>query len=131
MKKLLPLLFLLALPAQADVRHSIKSSATITLDPAYSSATRIGSTYSAPGSNITPSTTISGTTTSGALGGLNVGAVTAGVPAFIDTNFSVTTAGSAFSMTESLTQGDDVQSATTVSSGVVGSLPSLGTTVTG
>ena len=132
MKRLLPLLLLLAAPAvNADVRHSIKSSATITLDPAYSSATRIGSTYSATGSNITPSTTISGTTTSGAVGGLNIGSVTAGVPAFIDTDFAVTTAGSAFSVTESLTQGDAIQSATTVSSGVVGSLPSLGTTVTG
>ena len=132
MKKLIPIVFLLlAAPVSADVRHSIKSSATITLDPAYSSATRIGTTYSATGSNITPSTTISGTTTSGAIGGLNIGSVTAGVPAFIDTDFAVTTAGSAFSVPESLTQGDAIQSATTVSSGVVGSLPSLGSTVTG
>ena len=132
MTKLIPIIFLLlAAPVSADVRHSIKSSATITLDPAYSSVTRIGSTYSATGSNITPSTTISGTTTSGAVGGLNIGSVTAGVPAFIDTDFAVTTAGSAFSVTESLTQGDAIQSATTVSSGVVGSLPSLGSTVTG
>ena len=128
---LIMLAFILASPVHADVRHSIKSSATITLDPAYSSATRIGSTYSATGSNITPSTTISGTTTSGAVGGLNIDSVTAGVPAFIDTDFAVTTAGSAFSVTESLTQGDAIQSATTVSSGVVGSLPSLGSTVTG
>ena len=131
MKRFLFLIFLIAAPVQADVRHSIKSSATITLDPAYSSATRIGSTYSVSGSNVTPSKTISGTTTSGALGGLNIGSVTAGVPAFIDTDFTVTTAGSAFSAVESLTQGDAIQSATTVSSGVVGSLPSLGSTVTG
>jgi len=134
MKKLvflLPLGLAVAMPVNADIRHSIKSSATIQLDAAYSSATRIGSTYSATGSNITPSTTISGTTTSGALGGLNIDSVTAGVPAYVDTDFAVTTAGSAFSVTESLTQGDAIQSATTVSSGVVGSLPSLGSTVTG
>ena len=132
MKQLLPLLLLLIAPAaKADMRHSIKSSATIQLDAAYSSANRIGSTYAVSGSNVTPSTTISGTTTSGAIGGLNIGSVTAGVPAYIDTDFAVTTAGSAFSVNETLTQGDAVQSATTVSSGVVGSLPSLGTTVTG
>ncbi len=127
---LLPFLILTS-PVHADMRHSIKSSATIQLDAAYSSANRIGTTYAASGSNVTPSTTISGTTTSGAIGGLNIGSVTAGVPAYVDTDFAVTTAGSAFSVNETLTQGDAVQSATTVSSGVVGSLPSLGSTVTG
>ena len=132
MKKLLPLLLLLIAPAaNADMRHSIKSSATIQLDAAYSSANRIGSTYAVSGSNVTPSTTISGTPTSGAIGGLNIGSVTSGVPAYIDTDFAVTTAGSAFSVNETLTQGDAVQSATTVTAGVVGSLPSLGSTVTG
>tara|TARA_R100000781_G_scaffold86655_1_gene53343 strand:+ start:70 stop:585 length:516 start_codon:yes stop_codon:yes gene_type:complete len=131
MRKLLPLLLLLATPVQADIRHSIKSSATITLDPAYSSATRIGSTYSVSGSNVTPSTTVSGTTTSGAIGSLTTTSLTAGVPAIVDTNLAITTAGSAFSAVESYTHGDAIQSATTVSSGVVGSLPSLGSTVTG
>ena len=130
MKKFL-ILLLLASPVQADMRHSITTSAKIQVDAAYSSAERIGTTYSITGNNVTPSTTISGTTTSGAIGGLNIGSVTAGVPAFIDTDFTVTTAGSAFSAVESLTQGDAIQSATTVSSGVVGSLPSLGSTVTG
>ena len=49
---------------------------------------------------------------------------------YIDTDFAITTAGSAFSVNETLTQGDAIQSATTVSSGVVGSLPSLGSTTT-
>ena len=127
---LLPFLILTS-PVHADMRHSIKSSATIQLDAAYSSANRVGSTYAVSGSNVTPSTTISGTTTSGAIGGLNVGSVTAGVPAYVDTDFAITTAGSAFSVNETLTQGDAIQSATTVSSGVVGSLPSLGSTVSG
>ncbi len=126
---LLPFLILTS-PVHADMRHSIKSSATIQLDSAYSTVNRIGSTYAVSGSNVTPSTTISGTTTSGAIGGLNIGSVTAGVPAYVDTDFAITTAGSAFSVNETLTQGDAIQSATTVSSGVVGSLPSLGSTTT-
>ena len=69
MKKFL-ILLLLASPVQADMRHSITTSAKITLDAAYSSANRIGTTYSVTGNNITPSTTVGGTTTSGAIGGL-------------------------------------------------------------
>tara|TARA_Y100001973_G_scaffold37587_1_gene56506 strand:- start:125 stop:637 length:513 start_codon:yes stop_codon:yes gene_type:complete len=130
MKKLL-LLLLLAAPAQADMRHSITTSAKVQLDAAYSSAERIGTTYSVTGNNITPSTTVGGTTTSGAIGGLTADSVTAGVPAIVDTDFTITTAGSAVSVTESLTVGDAVQSATTVTGGVVPALPSLGSTVTG
>jgi len=132
MKKFLVLL-LLAAPVQtlADMKHSITTSAQIQLDAAYSSASRIGTTYSVTGNNITPSTTVGGTTTSGAIGGLTADSVTSGVPALVDTDFSVTTAGSAYSMTESLTVGDAIQSATTVTGGVVPALPSLGITLTG
>ena len=130
MKKFL-ILLLLASPVQADMRHSITTSAKVTLDAAYSSANRIGTTYSVTGNNITPSTTVSGTTTSGAIGGLTADSVTAGVPAIVDTDFAITNAGSAVSLTESLTVGDAIQSATTVTGGVVPALPSLGSTVTG
>ena len=130
MKKFL-ILLLLASPVQADMRHSITTSAKIQVDAAYSSAERIGTTYSVTGNNVTPSTTVSGTTTSGAIGGLTADSVTAGVPAIVDTDFTITTAGSAVSVTESLTVGDAVQSATTVTGGVVPALPSLGSTVTG
>ncbi len=130
MKKFL-ILLLLASPVQADMRHSITTSAKVVLDGAYSSVSRVGTTYSVTGNNITPSTTVSGTTTSNAIGGLTADSVTAGVPAIIDTDFAVTTPGSAYSMTESLTVGDSIQSATTVTGGVVPSLPSLGVTVTG
>ena len=121
MKKFL-ILLLLASPVQADMRHSITTSAKIQVDAAYSSAERIGTTYSITGNNVTPSTTVGGTTTSGAIGGLTADSVTSGVPAIVDTDFAVTTAGSAYSMTESLTVGDAVQSATTVtgSGGVSG-----------
>jgi len=131
MRKLLPLILLLAVPAHADMRHSITTSAKVTLDAAYSSASRIGTTYSVTGNNITPSTTVGGTTTSGAIGGLTADSVTSGVPAIVDTDFTITTAGSAVSLTESLVVGDAIQSATTVTGGVVPALPSLGVTVTG
>lgn len=127
---LLPLVFILS-PARADMRHSITTSAKIQVDAAYSSAERIGTTYSVTGNNITPSTTVGGTTTSGAIGGLTADSVTSGVPAIVDTDFTITTAGSAVSLTESLVVGDAIQSATTVTGGVVPSLPSLGVTVTG
>ena len=84
MKKFL-ILLLLASPVQADMRHSITTSAKVTLDAAYSSANRIGTTYSVTGNNVTPSTTVSGTTTSGAIGGLTADSVTSGVPAIVDT----------------------------------------------
>ena len=130
MKKFL-ILLLLASPVQADMRHSITTSAKIQVDAAYSSAERIGTTYSITGNNVTPSTTVGGTTTSGAIGGLTADSVTSGVPAIVDTDFTITTAGSAVSLTESLVVGDSIQSATTVTGGVVPDLPSLGVTVTG
>ena len=131
MKRLL-ILFLLAAPANADMRHKIITSAQVTVDAAYSSTNRAPSTYSISGNNITPSVTADGSTTSGKIGGLNLGSLSAGVPALVHTDKAVTTAGSAFSLTESYQAGDSTPSAPTVSSGVVGSLPILsGTTITG
>ena len=76
--------------------------------------------------------TADGSTTSGKIGGLNLGSLTAGVPALVHTDKAVTTAGSSFSLTETYQAGDSTPSAPTVSSGVVGSLPILsGTTITG
>ena len=120
-----------ALPAQADLRHVMTQSAQISVDQAYSSATRGGTTYSSQGSNVTPSVTASGTTTSNRIGGLDMSTITSGVPDIVDTDYDVTTPGSAYSMTESLTVGDSIPSSTTVTNGVVPSLPALMTTITG
>ena len=87
---------LLAAPAHADLRHVMTQSAQISVDQAYSQAKRIGSTYSASGTNIAPSVTDGGVTTSGAIGGLDMSTITSGVPDIVDTNYDVTTAGSAF-----------------------------------
>jgi hypothetical protein len=57
--------------------------------------------------------------------------ITSGVPDIVDTDYDVTTPGSAYSMTESLTVGDSIPSSTTVTNGVVPSLPAMMTTITG
>ena len=122
---------LLAAPAHADLRHVMTQSAQISVDQAYSSATRGGTTYSSQGTNVTPSVTDGGVTTNNRIGGLDMSTITSGVPDIVDTDYDVTTPGSAYSMTESLTVGDSIPSSTTVTNGVVPSLPAMMTTVTG
>ena len=121
MKKLALLfgMILMAAPAHADITHKLSSSVQLTVDSAASQATRIGSTYSVSGSNITPSTV-------GGLGSLTSGTAVGYTP----TAYGLTTDGSAYTFTETFIEGDDVPSATTVSSGVVGSLPAFGTVTT-
>ena len=52
MKKLLPLLFLIASPVHADITSKFTSSVSVKVDAAMTQATRIGASYSASGSNI-------------------------------------------------------------------------------
>ncbi len=125
MKKLLPFLFLISAPAYADITQKFTTSAQISVDMPYSVTNKLGTTYSISGNNITPSVTSGGSTTSNAIGGLNIGSLTAGVPAMIQTDKAVTTAGSAFSLTESVTMGDATPSAVTPSAGIA-ALPHLG-----
>ena len=108
-----------ALPAQADITHRIQSSVSLSVDGAGSVATRIPSTYSISGNNVTLDT-------AGGLGTLTAGSAVGYTPA----DYSVTTAGDGFSLTESFIEGDATPTATSVTSGVVGSLPMLGQTTT-
>ena len=125
MKKLIALLFLFSPSvALADITQKFTTSAQISVDMPYSVTNKLGTTYSISGNNITPSVTSGGSTTSGKIGGLNVGSLTAGVPALIQTDKAVTTAGSAFSLTESVTMGDATPSAVTPSAGIA-ALPHL------
>ena len=128
MKKLLfPLLLGLvaATPLRADVRHSITTSSQLTVNGAYTDASRIGSTYAVSGSNIKVATDqhfgklTAGTATTAAT--LDVGA------------YDVNTAGSAFSFSETWTQGDAIAPIGTgvdVTSGVVADMPAYGETLT-
>ena len=125
MKKLLPFLFVLSAPAYADIKQEFVTSAQISVDMPYVVTNKLGTTYSLSGNNITPSVTVGDTTTSGKIGGINVGSLTSGVPAMIQTDTSVTTSGSAFSKTESVIMGDATPSTVTPSSGIA-ALPVLG-----
>ena len=116
---LLLVLATLAAPARADIINRISSSVQLTVDGAGSVAARIPSTYAVSGNNITLDT-------AGGLGALTAGSAVGYTPA----SYSVTTAGDAFSLTESFIEGDATPSATTVTSGVVTALPMLGSTTT-
>ena len=124
MKKLFLLLFL-ASPVKADMTHNITTSTQLTVNGAYTDSNRIGSTYAVSGSNIKVATDAhfgkltAGTATTAAT--LDVGA------------YDVNTAGSAFSFSESWTQGDAVNaigSGVDVSSGVVEDMPAYGEVLT-
>ena len=126
MKKLIALLFLFSPSvALADITQKFTTSAQITVDMPYSVTNKLGTTYSISGNNITPSVTVGDTTTSGKIGGITLGSLSSGVPAMIQTDKSITTAGSAFSLTEAVTMGDSQPSAITPSSGIA-ALPHLG-----
>ena len=125
MRKLFALFLFLPTAAFADIKQEFVTSAQVTVDMPYVVTNKLGTTYSLSGNNITPSVTVGDTTTSGKIGGINVGTLTNGVPAMIQTDTTITTAGSAFSKTESVTMGDVTPSAVTPSSGIA-ALPHLG-----
>jgi hypothetical protein len=130
MKRLLTLLLLTGSPAaMADITAKYVTSAQIVIEAPYVVTNKAGTTYSLSGNNITPSVTVGDTTTSGKIGGLNLGSLTNQVPALINTDTSVTVAGSAFSKTESIFMGDSTPSAVTPSAGIA-ALPVLSGTTT-
>ena len=120
MKKFLPFIMLLmAAPAHADLTHKISTSVQLTVDAAASQATRLGSSYSVSGSNV-----------SATLGGLTAPASATDAATMNSGTYTQTTAGSAFSFTETFNQGDAIPTGTTVSSGVAPSLPAFGSVTT-
>ena len=114
-----------ASPARADLTHRMTSSTQLTVNGAYTDANRIGSTYTVSGNNIKVATDqhfgklTAGTATTAAT--LDVGA------------YDINTAGSAFSFSESWTQGDAtaaIGAGVDVTSGVVADMPAYGETLT-
>jgi len=131
MKKLIPFLFLVSTPAYADITHSIQSVVSVSTLGASSTATRIGTTFSSSGTNVTPSAN----STDNAIGTLNLAAagITDGVPALdFDTTYTVKEAGDAYSVTETYIQGDAIPDflGADVSEGVIEALPVFGETLT-
>ena len=116
---------LVAPAANADLTHRMSSSTQLSVNGAYTDASRIGSTYTVSGSNIKVATDnhfgklTAGTATTAAT--LDVGA------------YDVNTAGSAFSFSESWTQGDataPIGTGVDVTTGVVADMPAYGETLT-
>ena len=124
MKKLFLLLFLAA-PANADMTHNITTSTQLTVNGAYTDSNRIGSTYAVSGSNIKVATDAH-------FGKLTAG--TATTAATLDVgSYDVNTTGSAFSFSESWTQGDatnPIGTGVDVTSGVVADMPAYGEVLT-
>tara|TARA_B100001250_G_scaffold393910_1_gene397189 strand:- start:192 stop:713 length:522 start_codon:yes stop_codon:yes gene_type:complete len=132
MKRYIPLAMLLmtgamvAPAANADLTHRLSTSTQLTVEGAFTSGTRIGSTYTVSGNNIkvasaddhfgklvTPSGHAAATLDAG--------------------TYDINTAGSAFSFSESFASGDAVNPIGTgvdVTSGVVADMPAYGTVLT-
>ena len=130
MKKFLPLIMLLmtgavVAPAKADLTHRMTSSTQLSVNGAYTDAQRIGSTYTVSGSNIKVATDAH-------FGKLTAGTATAAATLDVGA-YEMNTSGSAFSFSESWTQGDAVNaigSGVDVSSGIVADMPAYGNTLT-
>ena len=130
MKKFLPFAMLLMTgaiiaPAHADLTHRMSSSTQLSVNGAYTDASRVGSTYTVSGSNIKVATDAH-------FGKMTAGTVTAAASLDVGA-YDINTAGSAFSFSESWTQGDVVNaigSGADVTSGVVADLPAYGNVLT-
>ena len=131
MKKFLPFIMLLmtgaivAPSAKADLTHRMSSSTQLSVNGAYTDASRIGSTYTVSGSNIKVAT-------DNHFGKLTAGTATAAATLDVGA-YDVNTAGAAFSFSESWNQGDAVNaigSGVDVTSGVVADMPAYGEVLT-
>ena len=113
-------------PARADLTHRMTSSTQLQVNGAYTDATRIGSTYTVSGSNIKVASE------NDHFGKLTAGTATAAATLDVGA-YDINTAGSAFTFSESWTQGDVVNaigSGADVTSGVVADLPAYGEVLT-
>lgn len=98
MKRFLPfIMFLMAAPANADMIHKISSSVQLNVEGPAVQSTRIGSSYSVSGSNV-----------SATLGGLTAPASATAAATMSSGTYTQTTAGDAFTFSESFNQGDAI-----------------------
>ena len=112
--------------ARADLTHRMTSSTQLSVNGAYTDASRIGSTYTVSGSNIKVASA------DDHFGKLTAGTATAAATLDVGA-YDINTAGSAFTFSESWTQGDVVNaigSGADVTSGVVADLPAYGEVLT-
>ena len=112
--------------ARADLVHRLTTSTQLAVDAAYTSGTRVGSTYTVSGNNIKVASE------NDHFGKLTAGTATAAATLDVGA-YDVNTAGSAFSFSESWTQGDvtnPIGTGVDVSAGVVADMPAYGNTLT-
>ena len=120
------LLMTAPLTAKADLVHKLSTSTQLSVDAAATQSTRIGSTYSSSGNNIS-------VVTDADFGGLTAPGSTTASATMIQTNYELTTPGSAYSFSESFTYGDAVNpigSGVDVAAGVVADMPAFGEVTT-
>ena len=108
MKKFLPLVMLAGFssPAFADITHKMTSSFQLTTNAAATQVSRIGSTYSSSGSGVTLDVG-GGGSADGNVGGL--GTLTDGVGQGSIATATQTSAGGAYSFSQSFIEGDAIQ----------------------
>ena len=107
MKKYLPRILLAGFgsPVFADITHKMQSSVQLTTNAAATQVSRIGSTYSVSGSGVTMDVGGSGTA-DGNVGGL--GTLTDGVGQGSISTATQTSAGGAYSFSQSFIEGDAI-----------------------
>ena len=105
MKKYLPLILLAGFgsPVFADITHKIQSSVQLTTNAAATQVSRIGSTYSASGSGVTMDVG-GGNSADNMVGG--IGSLTDGVGQGSIATATQTSAGGAYSFSQSFIEGD-------------------------
>ena len=115
----------IAAPVRADLTHRMSSSTQLSVNGAYTDASRVGSTYTVSGSNIKVATDAH-------FGKLTAGTATAAATLDVGA-YEMNTSGSAFTFSESWTQGDvtnPIGTGVDVSAGVVADMPAYGNTLT-
>ena len=111
--------------ARADLVHRMSTSTQLVVNGAYTDSSRVGSTYAVSGNNIKLATDAH-------FGKLTAGTATAAATLDVGA-YDINTTGSAFSFSESWTQGDAVNtigSGVDVATGVVADMPAYGDTFT-
>ena len=110
MKRFLPLILLAGFssPAMADITHKLSSSVQLSVSAGATQVERIGTTYSVSGSGVDTTYTPSGG--SAVTDGIGSLTVSSGVGAIPTLEATQKTAGSAFSFSQTFTQGDAISS---------------------
>ena len=128
MRKLLPLLILIFVPAaRADITHTISSSVQLQVNAAATQVDRIGSSYSVSGNNVTTQYTPEGGSATNSIGSMTIASGVGSIPTLSAVQ---ATAGESWSFSQSFTQGDAIVSSAP-STGAVSPLSSQVSTAAG